>query len=361
MDEELQTEEVVQEEEQHQEAEIEKAPAEETVEETIAKSISELKQAEGSSEEEQEKPKKSAKSASTTVDAEEEEEEKEIPVPNDWSAKGKEAFKKYDKVAQAELSRLSKEYQAYRQREINNFITQKKQFEQEKNHFKSVTDTVTRFLPHWGKQGITPEAAMSEVCAFYTQFMTDPAGTIEDMARAAGLKVQVAGARQKENVDPRINSLTEELSSIKNLISSSQAQAIDYQVQALGQQIDEEYESLRDEEAQPGRYKYPDLHNPQFCKKYIEPLVTELARANPEEANWGELIKRAYIASGGRVIPSNSPTRLNGTRSTTAARRASASVSGIGGGAPDAGTLPFIPNESVEDTIRRTKAMLSSR
>lgn len=333
----------------------------ESVEETIKKSISELKQSEEPKEDEEPKAKPSRKTAKTKAE-ESESEDEEIKAPNDWTAQGKEAFKKYDKATQKEISRLSKEYQAYRQREINNFVSQKRAFDQEQQHFKSIKDTVARFLPHWGRQGITAEAALSEVCAFYTHFMSDPATALEEMGRQAGLRVQVEGAkRQQENVDPRINYLTERLGSVENMISTSQQQAIEYQTQQLGDYIDQEFEALKDEEAQPGKFKYPDLHNPQFCKEHIEPLVIGLAKANPMGANYGELIKRAYIASGGRVIPSQVSTRLNGHGRNGAAQRAAASMSGIGGGTPDTGNLPFVPNESVEDTIRRSIAFHRSR
>lgn len=364
MDEEL---EVLEEEQQH----IEEQPtaeepvkklAEETVEETIAKSVAELK-----NQEEEEQPKeevkatpaktgRKAKDSSTSADSDE-----SIQAPNDWSAEGKEAFKKYDKTAQKELARLSKDYQAYRQREVNNFIKQRQSFEQERGHFKSITDTVTRFLPLWGRDGITAEAALSEVCSFYTQYMNDPESALLDLAQRAQIKLDIPNRRKsQENINPQYNALTQRLESVENLLNSSQTQAVQYQTQALGQQIDEEFESLRDEEAQPGKFKYPDLHDPQFCRQHIEPLVIALAKANPEGANWGELIKRSYIASGGRVVPSNVSTRLNGQRSM-AAQRAASSISGVGGSSISGGDLPFIPNESVEDTIRRTLAMSRSR
>lgn len=337
-----------------------KKPAEETVEETIAKSISELAKAEEEPKEEvkQTAPRSSRKAKDSSTSSSDSE---SIQAPNDWSAEGKEAFKRFDPAAQKELARLSKDYQAYRQREVNNFIKQRQSFEQERGHFKSITDTVTRFLPLWGRDGITAEAALSEVCSFYTQYMHDPESALLDLAQRAQIKLDIPNRkRSQEKADPQFNALTQRLESVENLLNSSQTQAVQYQTQALGAQIDEEFEGLRDEEAQPGKYKYPDLHDPQFCRQHIEPLVIALAKANPEGANWSELIKRSYIASGGRVVPSNVSTRLNGQRSM-AAQRAASSISGVGGSQISGGDLPFIPNESVEDTIRRTLAMSRSR
>lgn len=334
----------------------------ESVEETIKKSIEELKSS-SPDEDKESKPQEQnsdSKKRRGRPSKNAQDDGGEIPVPNDWTAEGKEAFKKYDRAAQREFSKLSKEYQAWRQREVNGLIREKQALEQEKGHFKSITDTVSRFLPLWGREGITAEAALSEVCSFYTQYMHDPHNALRDLAQKAGLKDVKISESSKQTVDPHVSSLTERLNSVENMISNSQQQVVQYQTQALGEQIDREYEALRDEEVQPGKYKYPDLHDVHFCKQNIEPLVIGLARANPHGANYTELIKRCYIASGGRVIPGNIPTKLNGTRSV-AAQRASASVSGVGGATPTGGELPFIPNESVEDTIRRTKAMLSSR
>lgn len=72
------------------------------------------------------------------------------------------------------------------------------------------------------------------------------------------------------------------------------------------------------------------------------------------------VIRQCYIAAGGRVIPTSSTktTKLNGV--SDAARRASASVPGGGSGSQSV-ELEYIPDESVEQTVRRAVAAHRTR
>lgn len=344
------------------EAEVEKVQAPESIEETIAKSIKEIKEAKGETDEPQEvaeeKPEVEARPEPQVKQKRQREDN--FQPPSDWTAEAKEEFKKLPKIAQKEVVRIAQSFEKHRKQQINEFSEKERSLTSKEKELDSIRTTVARFLPVWGRQGLTAEAALSEICTFYADLLNDPDAALEDVARKVGRKIQIEGKKVQREADPLLQETLNRVQNVEKFVNSAKQTQQSYQNQQLAQSIDNAFVDLRDLENGAGKYMYPDLHDPEFVKREIEPLVLGLARANPN-LSWDENIKRSYIAAGGRVIPkaSSMTTRLNGNK--VAAQRATASVSGVGSGSSDDGELPFIPGESVEDTIRRVKASLSSR
>lgn len=344
-------------------------PETESIEDTIAKSIEEIKAAKEPVEEEPE-PKEEPINEAQKEEVKEKEPIQPVKTkgkskaetytpPTDWTAEAKEEFRKLPKVAQKEIARVATQYEKYRKQTINQVTERERELQAKEKEIDSIRTTVARFLPVWGKQGLTPESALMEICTFYADLLKDPDAALEDVAKKVGRRIQIEGRKSAQAQDPILQQVLERVNNIeKSTNSSRQAQQTQYQ-QQLVSSIDEAFESLKEQVNSADRYMYPDMHDESFVKNDLEPLVIGLARANPN-LSWQENIKRSYIAAGGRVIPNASPTttKLNGTN--RAAQRAATSISGMGDSAASA-DVPFIRGESVEDTVRRTVAAMRSR
>ncbi len=344
--------------------EVKKAEPE-SIEETIAKSIEEIKATQEPTEEVEEKVEEVKEQE--PIKAQEEQATKgkskqakdSYQPPSDWTAEAKEEFRRLPKTAQKEIARVASQYEKYRKQTINEFSEKEKTLLAKEKEIDSIRTTISRFIPIWGKQGLTPEAALTEIATFYADLLKDPDAALEDVAKKVGRKIQIEGRKQQKNPDPMLQELLSRVQNIENSTVSSRQNAQLEQAQQLVGSIDQAFVSLKEQTNSQDRYIYPDLHREDFVKNDLEPLVIGLARANPN-LSWQENIKRSYIAAGGRVIPNASPTttKLNGVN--RAAQRAATSLAGLGSSS-DSELVPFIPGESVEDTVRRTVAALRSR
>lgn len=355
-------------------------PAEtESVEETVRRSIEELSEKDKpkSDDEDEEDAGDKEEESGTKVESEEEEkplaakgqEEKPskkskgaIPPPNDWSAEGKQFFKKAPKEVQKEWKRVSDEFQKWRQPLVNQLNQQQAQLEQAYEEVQGVRQVVSRFLPRWGVQGLTPEQAISQMCSFNELCYQDQSKALHSLAASLGKKITIEGEKpgeQPKQQDPILLNLAKDVQDIKQERTRSQQYYTAQQRQAFADELDTALESLMEETVEDGSYKFPDLHSIEFQRTQVEPLVRAILEANPNKDPTAA-IRQGYLAAGGRVIRTSSAktTKLNGT--SDAARRASASVPGGGSGSQSV-ELEYIPNESVEQTVRRAVAAHRTR
>lgn len=280
--------------------------------------------------------------------------------PTDWDADGKEEFRKFPKTAQKNIARISSAYEKWRKQEINKIGDHERTLLAKEREIDGIRTVVQRFLPIWGSEGITPEQAITQICTFFTKCGQDPDAAILELAQSLKRDVEIKNKATNGIVhDPAFRELQSTVQSLAGTHRSQAESARDSHLQHVANRFDSAHENLKEQVNSEGKYIFPDLHDEEFVQQNVGPLAIGIAKANPNLAP-EDVIKRAYRAAEGRVIPNTTPTtaKLNG-RTTEAARRASASIPGNASGSSIGGDLEVIPGESVEQTVRRAFAAAS--
>lgn len=283
-----------------------------------------------------------------------------IEPPSDWDAEGKEVFRTLHPEAQKQTKRIADEYQRWRRQTASEQSKVIKEYETKSQELEPALRVVRTFLPRWAADGITPEAALSKLAAFNELAIKDPDTALEQLAAATGRQIEIKNRQTyqqpQNNLTPRHVDVNAEVERVIN------QRMLEAKAQSLAQTIDEAHNSLKNEVNEHGKYVYPDFHDPHFESDLV-PLVERILGSNPDLSP-KDAIKRAYIASEGRVIPRQSamtarPTGTNRNQ-LAAARRAATSVSGSFGG--NSAQIPDAkPGESVEETVARTYGYLFNR
>lgn len=304
----------------------------------------------------------STREAATEGDEESpDESEVDIDPPSDWGAEAKEWFKGQPKEFKAETKRIADDFQKWRKKQVNEIRTSQQQLEEDRSQVSDVVKIVSKWLPRWGTKGVTPEAAITQLCTFNELAIKDTAAAIEQLAQSAGLKVQIEGRTQKKGENQPQVPLVDIDNHVNNVLEARlQRMSQDQHAQSVVSSVNEALAGLSNEVNESGKYVYPDFHNLEFQRNEIEPLAQGIWRANPN-LSAKEVLVRAYKAANGRVLPKQNPAtaKLNGARKTELAKRAASSISGSFGRSSD--DIEVVPGESVEATTARIYARLSSR
>jgi hypothetical protein len=291
-----------------------------------------------------------------------EESDDDIDPPSDWSAEAKEWFRACkDRDAKKEHRRIADEFQRWRKKQITEIRTTQIQLDEDKSQVSDCVKVVSKWLPRWGVNGATPEKAITQLCAFNELVITDTAAAIEQLAKSAGLKIQIEGRTNKKSENSTHVPLVDVENHVNTVLEARLQQASHQQrAQSVVSEVNQALEGLSNEVNELGKYVYPDFHNLEFQRNEIEPLAQGIWRANPN-LSAKDVLLRAYRAANGRVLPKQNPAtaRLNGARKTELAKRAASSISGSFGRSQE--DVEFVPGESVEETTARIYARLTGR
>lgn len=239
---------------------------------------------------------------------------------------------------------------------------------------KEVVEAVKPYMAEWDLKGASVGQAIKQICAAQKYLVDNReygiATLIDTMGidRAAMIRVlsgQQGGSQgqpqqyQQPQADPRLTQELNELKNWKQSIEQQQTYQQQAQVQALGGEIANQVEVLRNERGPDGRFIHPRLHEPQFLKA-IEPLVEAVQKTNPELA-WGEVYRRVYHMAIGS--PSSPQPRLSqpvsNINAVQRAKASSISLRGRGGAAQDGGFDDKHLPRKTEDSVRAAYEYLS--
>lgn len=288
--------------------------------------------------------------------------DEKLDPPAAWKLEQKEWFNKQPRPVQEETTRVWKSLESTAKNAIHSL-------NQEKNKYAGVNRTVEHYLPKWGLTGITPDAAIAELCAAQDYIVNNPIeGCYKLLAKTGVTPEQLMEYRDGAQYSPRahqnghssneeIKQLTKQVQSLQSYIQSGQ--------QAQYQQVINagvgELKSVINEVNESGSYVYPELHDPNYLNNRVKPLV-ESIRTNTPSVTIADATRQAVKAL--RVIDGTTPTngahpngsRLPNYNDVQKARSAMGSIRGRGAvGSPKA-NMEATPGESVEETLRKTLA-----
>jgi len=294
--------------------------------------------------------------------------EKADPGPSpDWATPVKEWYNALPpelEKGKRELARIAHEAYAWRQQQHQQISRRAKEVEAQAAEIEECTRVVQQWLPRWGQKGVTPAAALMKLCTFNDGYIRNPVAAVSEMAKLAGLQITIHNAPDQKNVahnsgPPQPINEDEILERVeRRIVEREQGARLQQAHAAVTAEVAETLEDMAEETTEDGRYVYPDIQDPGLLQR-LQPLASAIGRANPQ-LGWREILKRAYRAADGRVIPRRShaqPARLNnGQPRNEAARRAARSVPGsLSSSHVD---LQAEPGESVLATAERVyKAM----
>ena len=328
------------------------------IELTIRESIEELKARNGTDEEK-------AQDESTDEADEEETEatetvpttEKEAPAPpteyvdppHTWKADGKEWFKKQPIEAQKELRRRHDDME----KQFHNINTEWRKVKQESS---DIDEALKPFERQWGQAGIPRAEGVQRLARAQMKLDANPQQAIAEIAKSYGLQVsfggEFAGHTAPQYDQAPLRDVYGRIQSIEQALTAEREQ-IKFQ---KAQQTLTELHSVRDEKDDYGRSLRPELQDDQFVES-LAPLYAGFQQREPDLTP-SELLKRAYTAATGKN-PESRQQQIEHSRkaqkATMSARIAPASSR------PDTVDEEDNPNESPEETIRRTMRQLSRR
>lgn len=223
----------------------------------------------------------------------------EIPAPEGLSADAKEKFYKFPKSIRQEVKK--------RYDDMQSDYTQKTQaIAQVYNQAKPVIDIVNKYLPRWGKAGMTPDMALSAILATNDQ-LVDPDPKIRKQAYSelfvnSGLTgqdfidiLESAGSpvadKYRAPAAPQQNPLTQQEIQRQNWIDSQIQQQYQNKVTSAVSEI----QAVRNERDAQGRFLWPRLHDQNILESQIKPLASSLIQQQ-SHLTWGEAVKRAHVA-----------------------------------------------------------------
>lgn len=285
-----------------------------------------------------------------------------IEPPHRFPVEKKEWFNRQPREVQEEVSKAFREQEAY-------FTKTSQDLQRERVRYAEVNQVVDSYLPKWGIAGLTPQAAVAELCATQDWIMKDPVAAYSHMLAKTGLTPEdLIEARDGQGYAlqqqqryaqpaPEILDLTNKVNTLYSQLEQSQ---LSQQQQMLNAAVGE-IDAVRREISSDGTYLYPELHDPAQLQR-VQPFVEDL-RKNQPSINWGEATKRAIhtlrVLDGKVGVPSPQSQKLP-TNDLNRIKSAAVSVSGRGNGsAPISGLAK--DGESVADSVRAVLAGMQQR
>lgn len=359
----------------------------ESIEETILKSVNEVtnenaqtdQQVDGQSDEETEIQKAARtlagakKNKRKTIEGAElspepaqtatEQPEVDLQPPQRFTLEMKEKFNKYP----ADLKKQYLEDWGNVQR----YSTQLwQETNREKDKYTEINQIVDHYIPKWGMQGLTPQAAVAEMFAMQDRIIKDPLAAYALMLEKSGITPEMlyeyrenggavpAQQPQQQNFQQEQNNfLTKE-----ELYETMQEWRQQEHEQAAVGSAAYEVQAVKQEMSADGRYLWPELHDLATVER-VKPLVSDLMETQ-QGISWADATKRAIqtlrYLNGNTSSPSHNGSRLPTTNTEQINKLKAASVSVSGRGNANKPIFDPAPeNESVEETIMRTFAGLN--
>lgn len=182
--------------------------------------------------------------------------------PSSWRKEAKDLWKQIGAAAiTPEQGQLLKEELRKRENDFKNGILAKDgELKTVKPFYDELQNIIKPDLDGWKAQGISPVQAINHLIGLGRNFRQNPAGTIQWLAKTAGLdlaslvqgQAQQTGSQQGGNTDPQlqpllqeINGLKSELLSLKNGFSTQSQTAAQSEIQAFIDEVGTDGQPLR--------------------------------------------------------------------------------------------------------------------
>lgn len=277
-----------------------------------------------------------------------------IEPPLRFPVDKKEWFNRQAREVQEEVARAFREQEAY-------FTKNSQEIAREKSRYSEVNQIVDTYLPKWGISGLTPQAAVAELCATQDWIMENPIAAYSHMLEKSGLSPedliaardgQSQAPQQRNTQDPAFLALQEKIDSLYSRIDQQHQSQEQQALHAAVSEVD----AVRRETTADGTYLYPELWD-QAQLQRVQPFVEDLRKTQPG-ISMAEATKRAIftlrVLDGKTGSPSPTSQKLP-TQELNKLKSAAVSVSGRGNGlAPVTGMAH--KGETVAESLRAVMA-----
>lgn len=234
--------------------------------------------------------------------------------PNRLSLGEKELFNKLPRKFKPAVARMFAHHEAA-------FTQAQTEWNREINEVRHLKEAVRPYYvshPELAEAGYTEGSFIAALVARHSK-LSDPKTSYSDYIRLGkelghlgedgALKSNENAPRNVAEMDISNHPQFLALQQSVNQLSGTYRQAEEMANQQIAGEIVTEWESLREEKDQFGRYKYPELHNPEFLEA-TKPLVLALgATLHGQQMSHAERLLSAWATLTGNS-PSQNPTRL---------------------------------------------------
>lgn len=264
-----------------------------------------------------------AKSTPAAVEASAKSDDGEVEPPAEFSAEGKDAWRRGDrKGIHAEYRRIHEA----RTRELSRLQT-------ETHTLRQMSQTIAPYLEAAGLKGKDPTRAIMESVAVVNEIRKNPREALAKIAEARGIKVQFGddGSGQNAPASPEISDLRNQVQALTSKLQADE-------VRRLAMQFDEVFGSMRSATNGAGEPMFPDL-TPDDRGRALAMRIGSLVRSRDfvaavrsriPGASLRDLVVEAYRWHGGRVSESAGTRSLTDNEQIERARRAASSQPGRG-------------------------------
>lgn len=280
-----------------------------------------------------------------------------IEPPFRFPVEKKEWFNRQPREVQEEVSKAFHEQESH-------FTKTTQELAREKSRYSEVNQVVDSYLPKWGIAGLTPQAAVAELCATQDWIMRDAVAAYSHMLQKSGLTPEdLIEARDGQGYAPqqqqRYAQPAPEILDLTNKVNTLYSQLeqgrLNQQQQALSTAVGE-VDLVRRETTADGTYLYPELWD-QAQLQRVQPFVEDLRKTQPG-ISWSEATKRAIhtlrVLDGRIGSPSPTGQKLP-NQDINRLKSAAVSVTGRGNGLTPVTGLAQ-KGESVADSLRAVMA-----
>lgn len=288
-----------------------------------------------------------------------------LDPPQRFPVEKKEWFNKQPRVLQEQITKDWQEFEGQYTKTFQNAARYEAQAKNVAQELGSSLDIIKINAPKWAKRGVTPAQALAESTQLIDDVVSDPLSAIHDLCQKTGVTAQQlydfaqSGGKvkpvqqQPQNVGSEKKYLTEE-----DLPKYWEKQQQQIQQNATIQEL----ARLQNTVTQDGKYVYPELHDADSIER-LQPLTVR-ARKNQPGGNWTDWTKQAItwdrqIQNPG--LPSSGSVGLSlGNPDISKIKQATLSTKQRG--APSVPTIANgKANEKMDDTVRRSIAEVRAK
>jgi hypothetical protein len=275
----------------------------------------------------------------------------DLAPPARFDAAAKQAFDKLPKHLKQVVSKTVRDLEGLTTRTQQEIAPLRKKYER-------IDELIRPHRAEWAQAGLTDDQAIAELVATHEKLKNPKTKeqTYRWLAHNTGLShlLKEEGAAATETAQPEyVRQLEQQVATLQQQIAPVLQNHQQFVSQAEAREVGtarQEVEAVQNEKDSSGRYRYPNLHDPQFVEQ-IKPLVIEAVR-NVPNLGYGQALRRVYEMYAQPV--GTSPVQSQSLPAN--ARAFTAGVSVRGRSAPPQGMAsePEIPKAargSVRDTV----------
>ncbi len=294
----------------------------ESVEDSVRRSIQEVKAKEEPQEQDIEQPVVKAepvKQVATTqpkpiqqVQGNKSGKQKEIEPPGSYKLEEKEDFNRLPPKQKEAVKRVVAGYREERDQFLQEYRKEVQTIQAERQHYKDYESLVKDRMPEWGLQGMTPIQVVAGLVKAQSHILNNPKEAMRNLVAQTGVTAQDLFGEDEPATQnssypditnhPVVKKMIDELTYLRASVEPVNNERISAQEAEFNAGVDRmvnEISLVRNEKDNYGRYLYPKLHDNDFLKS-VNSLALDIQALNPT-LSLGDSIKRAYSATVGNV------------------------------------------------------------